>query len=357
MTFAINQATVFYADMPLFNVNCLLFIFLALTTLVLHTQIDQYEPIGTDILDGDWKYRPARSNHVEISGNTLTLYSDDANTGISVQHDLFPVKPGTLILVSAEVKCINVVPGKNTWSLARILFAQNDGKSDQWQLPHTVVKLTGDHDWKTYQTAFLIDEDTQSIKLYAQISQSTGLLKIRNIRVFPVLENEIYPTVKKIILTAWGGFFLLLAGSLLFAHQKNIVLRVTLLVPLISILAGTTVPSDIKISLLDEVKTQIHAESDTFKEMIPWDLDKVGHVFFFFLLGLIIRVTMADGSIFQIIAVVLMLAAGTEITQLYIEGRTPLPSDFYIDIAGAAAGIVLASLLGFIGGKVFAARK
>lgn len=343
--------------MPLFNVSCLLFIFLAVTTLVLHTQINQYVPIGSDLRDGSWKYHPVRSDNVEISGNVLTIYSNDAKIGINVQHDLFPVKPGTIILVSAEVKCTNVVPGKDTWSLARILFAQNDGKSDRWTLPHTVVGLTGNHDWKTYQTAFLVAEDTQSIRLYAQISQTTGLMKVKNLRVLPVLENEIYPTVKKTLLTAWGGFFLLLTGSLLFTRQKNIILRVSLLVAMISILAGTTVPSDIKIALLDEVKTQINAESDTFKETIPWDLDKAGHVFFFFLLGLILRVMMANGSIFQIIAVVLMLAAGTEITQLYIEGRTPLPSDFYIDAAGAAAGIALASLLGFIGGKIFVARK
>lgn len=343
--------------MPLFNVNCLLFIFLAVTTLVLHTQINQYEPIGSDLRDGSWKYHHARSDNVEISGNVLTIYSSDAKVGISVQHDLLPVQPGTIILVSAEVKCTNVVPGKNTWSLARILFAQNDGKSDRWMLPHTVVGLTGNQDWKTYQTAFLVAEDTQSIRLYAQLSQATGLMKVKNLRVFPVLENEIYPTVKKTILTAWGGFFLLLTGSLLFIRQKNIFLRVSLLVAMISILAGTTVPSDIKIALLDEVKTQINAESDTFKETIPWDLDKAGHVFFFFLLGLILRAMMANGSIFQIIAVVLMLAAGTEITQLYIEGRTPLPNDFYIDAAGAATGIALASLLGFIGGKIFVARK
>lgn len=343
--------------MPLFNVNCLLFIFLAVTTLVLHTQINQYEPIGSDLRDGSWKYHPARSDNVEISGNVLTIYSSDAKVIISAQHDLLPVKPGTIILVSAEVKCTNVVPGKDTLSLARILFAQNDGKSDRWSLPHTVVGLTGNHDWKTYQTAFLVAEDTQSIRLYAQISQTTGLMKVKNLRVFPVLENEIYPMVKKTLLTAWGGFFLLLASSLLFTRQKNIILRVSLLVAMISILAGTTVPSDIKIALLDEVKTQINAESDTFKETIPWDLDKAGHVFFFFLLGLILRVMMANGSIFQIIAVVLMLAAGTEITQLYIEGRTPLPSDFYIDAAGAAAGIAFASLLGLIGGKIFVARK
>jgi len=172
-----------------------------------------------------------------------------------------------------------------------------------------------------------------------------------------VLENEIYPTVKKTILTAWGGFFLLLTGSLLFTHQKAPVLRVLLLAALIAILAGTTLPNDIKISLLDGINTLIGADSQAFKATIPWDLDKAGHVLFFFLLGLILRVMMADGSIFQIIVVILMLAAGTEITQLYIEGRTPLPSDFYIDTAGAVAGIALATFLGFIGKKVVPAGK
>ncbi|MGZ0019931.1 VanZ family protein [Nitrosomonas sp. wSCUT-2] len=343
--------------MPLFNFNCLLFVFLALITLVLHTQIDQYEPIGPDIRDGTWKYHPARSDNVDISGNVLTIHSNDAKTAISVQHDLFPVKPGTMILVSAEVKCINVIPGKQSWSKARILLAQNDGITDRWGLPHTVVQLSGDKDWKTYQAAFPIAKDTQTITLYAQLSQSTGLMKVKQLQVFPVLENEIYPTVKKTILTAWGGFFLLLTGSLLFTRQNARMLRVLLLAALIAILAGTTLPNDIKISLLDGINTLIGADNQAFKAMIPWDLDKAGHVLFFFLLGLILRVMMANGSIFQIIVVILMLAAGTEITQLYIEGRTPLPSDFYIDTAGAVAGIALATFLGFIGKKVVIAGK
>ncbi|WMJ08709.1 VanZ family protein [Nitrosomonas sp. sh817] len=358
MTGAANLAGGFSRGyMPLFNINCLLFVFLALATLVLHSQIHQYEPIGPDIRNGNWKYHPAHGNHAEISGNILTIYSGDAKAGISVQHDLFPVKPGVMILVSAEVKCIHVIPGKQSWNKARILLAQNDGITDRWELPHTVVQLSGDKDWKTYRTAFPIASDTRSISLYAQLSQATGLMKIKNVQVFPVLENEVYPVVKKAVLTAWGFFFLLLAGSLLFTREQTIILRVLLLTALISILAGTTLPNDIKIALLDGISTLINAESEAFKAAIPWDLDKAGHVFFFFLLGLILRVMMANGSTFQIIAVILMLAAGTEITQLYIEGRTPLPSDFYIDAAGAAAGIALAAFLGFIGKKVVTAGK
>ncbi|HQV89247.1 MAG TPA: VanZ family protein [Nitrosomonas sp.] len=35
------------------------------------------------------------------------------------------------------------------------------------------------------------------------------------------------------------------------------------------------------------------------------------------------------------------MAGGTEIAQLYIEGRTPLVSDFFIDAAGGVTGMIL----------------
>jgi VanZ family protein len=50
---------------------------------------------------------------------------------------------------------------------------------------------------------------------------------------------------------------------------------------------------------------------------------------------------MKKEPILQTITIILLLAGGTEIAQLYIEGRTPLVSDFFIDAGGGVAGMIL----------------
>lgn len=54
-----------------------------------------------------------------------------------------------------------------------------------------------------------------------------------------------------------------------------------------------------------------------------------------------------DRKIFDFFAVIVMLACGTELIQIYIDGRTPLFSDVLIDISGGLLGIALAKLFCF----------
>ncbi|MDO8895029.1 VanZ family protein, partial [Nitrosomonas sp.] len=55
---------------------------------------------------------------------------------------------------------------------------------------------------------------------------------------------------------------------------------------------------------------------------------------------------MTKESIIHAAAIILMLAGGTEMAQLYIDGRSPLITDFFIDAAGGLLGITLIKLIG-----------
>ncbi|MDE2387646.1 MAG: VanZ family protein [Betaproteobacteria bacterium] len=330
--------------MPLFKTHCFLFILLAAATLACYHQFDRYRQIGPELLTGEWKFRAMENSRIDITEKGLNLFSSDAKTGVSAHQDLAIAKPGAVLLVSADVKCGDVIASKQPWSVARIILAQNDGKQDHWNLPHTAVALTGSHDWKNYRKAFTIAPETQKIQLLAQLNQATGSLQIRNIHVYPVHENEAYQSVRNLILPAWGAYFLLFAGSFLFIDKKNFFIRLLLFSVFISIIAGITLPGDIKNLVLNDVKIQLDSESESFKAAIPWDLSKVWHFCFFFLFGLILLVTLEKRSILQGIVMILLLAGGTELTQLYIEGRTPLVSDFFIDAAGGIAGMVLTGI-------------
>lgn len=327
--------------MPLFKTNCFLFILLAIATLITHARFEQYVQIGPELQTADWKFRTTESSRVEVTENGLSLFSSDAKTGASSLQQLPMVKPGTVLLVSADMRCTDVIAGIPPWNSARLLLAQNDGKKDRWDLPHAAVVLTGTHDWKNYRKAFTIAPGIQNIWLTAQLSQSTGSLQIKNMRVYPVYENPDYKWARDIILLAWSAYFLLFTGSFLFMDKKNILTRFLLVSAFLAIIAGTTLPGDMKNQVSNEVKIQIDAESESFKTVIPWDLSKVWHLGFFFLFGLILSVMMKKEPILQTITIILLLAGGTEIAQLYIEGRTPLVSDFFIDAAGGVAGMIL----------------
>lgn len=330
--------------MPLFKTNCLLFILLVIATLVSYYRFDQYQQTGPELLTGNWKFQTTENSRIDITDEGLTLFSSDTKIGASAHRDLRMVKPGTVLLVSADMKCDNVKVGKHTWNTARLLLAQNNGKKDRWDLPHAAAALTGSHDWKNYRKAFTIAPDTEKIWLFAQLSQATGSLQIKNVQVYPVYENPDYLWARDIILFAWGAYFLLFAGSFLFINKKNFFIRLLLISVFISIIAGITLPGDMKKQVSNEVKAQLDTESESFKTAIPWDLSKVWHFCFFFLFGLILLSMLDKASIPQGIITVLLLAGGTELTQLYIEGRTPLVSDFFIDAAGGTAGMILAGL-------------
>lgn len=312
-----------------------------MATLISHARFEQYVQIGPELQTADWKFRTTESSRVEVTENGLSLFSSDAKTGASALQHLPMVKPGTVLLVSADMRCANVIAGIKPWNSARLLLTQIDGKKERWDLPHTAVALTGTHDWKNYRKAFTIASGIQNIQLIAQLSQSTGSLQIKNLRVYPAYENPDYKWVRDIILLAWGGYFLLFTGSFLFMDKKNILARFLLVSAFTAIIAGTTLPGDMKNQVSNEVKIQIDAESESFKTVIPWDLSKVWHLGFFFLFGLILSVMTKKEPILQTMTIILLLAGGTEIAQLFIEGRTPLVSDFFIDAAGGITGMIL----------------
>lgn len=330
--------------MPLFKTLCFLFILLAITTLVCYFLIDQYQQTGPELLTGNWNFWPIENSRDNISEEGLSLSSRDTKTGISAYQELAIVKPGTVLLVSTDlkIKSKNVITDKQSLNVARVILVQNDGKQNRWDLPHTVVALTGTHDWRNYRKAFTIAPETQKIWLLAQLSKSTGLLHIHNIHVYPVHVNEAYLWAKNFILPAWGAYFMLFAGSFLFISKKSFFIRLLLISIFISIIAGIALPGDIKNQVLNDVKTLI--DNRSFKVAIPWDLSKIWHLSFFFLFGTILCVMMKKKSIIQTVMIVLMLATGTELTQLYIEGRTALLRDCLINAVGGIFGVILVEI-------------
>lgn len=327
--------------MPLLKTNIFLFIFLAAATFASLAWIDRYQQAGPELLTDNWIAEVSENNRIEITENELTLFSNDPQTGARILQNLPVLEHGAVLLFSAEMKCDNVVPGKRPWNRARLLLVQNDGKKDRWDLPLLIASLTGTHNWKSYHNFFYITPKTQSARVVAELNQSTGSLQVRNIQLYPVSETQTYLWVRDIILFSWGAFFLLLVGSCLFANKRSVLFRALLASAFISIVIGTSLPGYVKTSVMYQIETQIDETSPALRDIVPWDLTKVWHFCIFLSLGLILYLMLKKVPFTEVVTIILMMAGGTEIMQLYIDGRTPLVTDFFIDAAGGIAGIAL----------------
>ncbi len=239
------------------------------------------------------------------------------------------------------MKCDDVQPGKKPWNRARLLLVQNDGKKDRWDLPHLVASLAGTTDWENHVNFFTIHPETDKIRAVAQLSQSMGSFELKNIRLYPVSEAKVFTWVRNGILFSWGAFSLLLIGSCFVMGQKTILFRVLLVSALIAIVIGTTMPGEMKKQVSNEIKTRIHSETNIVGEGNPWELSKVVHFCFFALFGLILCLMMTKAPAIHVMIILLLLAGGTEMAQFFIDGRSPLFSDFFIDAAGGLFGIIL----------------
>ncbi len=331
--------------MPLLKTHTVLFVFLAIATFASILWIDRYQQIGPDLLTNRWIDTTPGESRIKISDNELALYSSSSRIGARVSQDLQAIERGSVLLFSAEVKCDNVVRGRKPWNLARLVLIQNDGEKDLWNLPFILAALTGTHDWESYQNFFYITPETQSARVVAEIHLSTGSLQIRNLQLYPVNETATYLWVKKIILFAWGAFFLLLIGSCLFTEKRSLLFQLFLMSAFVSIVIGTSLPGYMKTTVMYEVEAQMDEISPAFTDSVPMDLSDVWHACIFLLLGLILSLMMKQVPFIHILAIIIMMAGGTEIMQLYIDGRTPQISDFFIDAVGGICGILLIRLL------------
>lgn len=330
--------------MPLLKTNILLFIFLTITTFASLVGINRYQQVGPELLTDSWTTWASGGNRINITENELAISSSNPHADAMAYQNLSATKQGSVLLFSAEVKCDNVVRGKKPWHVARLILVQNDGKKDRWDLPLILTTLAGTHNWNNYQNFFYITPETQTVRIAAELNQSTGSLQVRNIRLYPVNETQTYLWVKNIILFSWGAFFLLLVGSCLFAEKRSTLFRVLLASAFIAIVIGTSLPGYLKTSVMYQVEGQIDEIIPALTDIVPWDLTKVWHVCIFFLLGLALSLMMKKVPFTQVMAIILMMAGGTEIVQLYIDGRTPLVSDVFIDATGGLAGILLIRL-------------
>jgi hypothetical protein len=328
-----------------FKTKISLFLLLAVVSFVGHNYIEQYEKCGSDILSNNWSLESSKSSIAEIKGNVLHLFSLDNSKSVNIKQNISPVVRGATLELSADIKCENVRPGVESWSKARLILMQYDREGNGLNLSHHVASLSRTRKWQRYSNYFPVVPETERIQVAAQLAQCTGSLWIKNIHLYPVIQTDVYTYFKIIILVTWGVYFLFLLGPCFFNDKNNFVIRIMLLLVFILIIIGISIPAEMKTQISDFVNGLINSLGIVFGEDFTWDPPKVGHFFFFFLLGLVFSLLQKHESDTMVIINILLIAGASEIVQLFIDGRSFLLWDVMIDLNGALYGFILSKLL------------
>lgn len=320
------------------------FVILAIVTFLCHSFVERYEINGPEILTNSWQSSSDKGEIPKNVNHELSLLSKNSDKSVQFRQDIPNFKQGDILMLSADMKYSDIVPGEKPWNLARLLLIQNDGTKDRYDHMHAVASFSGNRDWESYCGLFAIGKDTKHIRIIAQLSQCTGSFHLKNIQLYSVNQTIVYPWIQFAILFFWGIFAVFLLGTC-FGNGNMIILKVLLVVSFVIIIVGTTIPREMRYQVAQEVSIQLQKTSNVFQHSFSKDIAKLGHFGFIALFGIFLCLLKGKNSFWQVMFNILLLAGGTEIAQIFIDGRSPLFADFFIDLAGGIFGVTLTSLI------------
>ena len=328
----------------LHKIIILLFIFLGTITLSSIFFINHYQKTGPAMLTETWQMSTTDTYNTKVDDatDTLSLHSSDKKS-YYIRQSIKPISKPLFVLVKANIRCRNVIPGNQPWERARLIMTQFDGTGAHLKLPHVVASIKGSNDWKNYSRVFKLSSETKELKIAGELIKCTGSLWIKNIELYPVIQTALYTWLQKVIFPAWGIFFILLLGSCLFKENK-LVIKIIFITSFIAIIVSTTIPGEMRNKVTTKIKNQIQTISKTFGKVIPLNIPKIGHLSLFTLFGLALSILMSQTSAQLVLVHIILLAGGSELVQFCIESRTPMIEDFFINVLGGILGISLFKL-------------
>lgn len=316
------------------------FLFLGLSTVALALLVEQYQVTGEQVIrPGNWETRAKSPAGAQVTAGGVLLRSEieGAYTAASQTVDL---PPGTgTVLLSAEIRTRDVRKGEKPWESARLLFFQFDQNHKRLKGFHAVAGLDGTSDWQPFERAFHVDSRAADFRVVVELLKCKGEMEARHIRLYPVAVNVQYRIVQNAVLAGWALFFAGFAVVVLRRAERGP--RIFLLVCIVAILFATLIPGDVKALLQQWVAQHLQTAGIGDTAMAGAMLGKAGHFVFFCSLGLLLGWALPGAGWTILVLNLLMLAAGTELAQVYVDGREAMLGDFMVDAAAGFTGLIL----------------
>ncbi|BHH84237.1 hypothetical protein LA52FAK_25260 [Desulforhopalus sp. 52FAK] len=336
---------------------------------MVHVNINQYTETGEQLLinpgfrgglDG-WQLEGNRSAIVKDNVGSVMINVLDSVASVQLFQKLDPALLGERVVLRSTVKSEGIIGGAKGWEKGRVAFVQYVEGKAMYSTPHVVVALDGTHDWAEYNQVFNILPEVSNVIVSLQLGHASGELNVKELSLFRVNINPLYSVVRFVVFGIWAVFIIFVFISSIIASVDNKTSSCAVILVIGAIILGTTVPASLKNSAKSEIVSHAKASVDKLveyggtttadltatlstKKWLSVDITKVAHFMLFGLLGGVLFLYRGTRTIWQILIDVTILACGSELIQLFIEGRSGLVGDVFIDLAGAGCAIVLLTI-------------
>jgi VanZ like family len=318
-------------------------VLLALLTIATFAYLPRYEAAGRPILDNadfregfrDWQLEGLVSLDESELGHA-TLQNRDHARAVWLRRTI-ELPPGrTSLRLRADIATSRVERGEKPWHTARVyLVPQTLDGTQLWDQPNRLVELIGTTSRRHYEMVFEVPAMIPAVALGIDLAYATGRLEIADLELAIVDERPQFRLVAALLVCGWS----LLAFRVIDGVYHGIgppLLRRSLLAALALLAAGAFLPAVLHQALLD-------ALAGGFGLDVP-DPDAAGHAVLFGLLALLVRAGRPGDPLLLHLSCWLLLAAVTEVLQLFTPDRDPQVGDWLMDATGAFAGLLLGEL-------------
>lgn len=331
---------------------------LSLCTILFFNLYDRYVVIGPELLKDnrfhenlrDWAHSSHGVSIITPGAGIASLHSGNPNNIVALSQQIPGIERYLLLKLACDIKTLNIPPHQGSWNTARVVLISHDHKgSPMYHLPHALANLSGTHDWKNYESVFLVDANASQVNISVQLAQTTGTMWVKNLSLLPLAEVTSFPKFRNAATLLWATVVLWVAMPILRSAFGN-AHRTIIIAVAFTILLGVLMPESLKegmgTSLFPSLSETSGASITTtfkFTPIIPvLDIYKAGHFIMFALLAVIsIHGRPYAISRSKTLGYLFLFALVTEVLQLFVSARSAQMGDVFIDSMGITLGFLL----------------
>ncbi len=310
----------------------LLFTCLFISSIYLAILHERYQPVGQQLLaplelskDSPWQQR-GNKKQITMERDGARLDSTNPKGTVQLQYIVPNPQRFQLLRLSADIQTEGVIPGTKSWHKARLVLSSFDINNKWISHPHSVVALGGTNLWQHYEKTFTVHPEANQLRVCAQLVHAPGSMWVRKVELQEVDITPLYHYGQYVIICGWLLFLLWL--TLPYAKQcRHKSWRLIALFILSIGISGVIAPAALKLMLL---------------HLFPAHTDKIGHFILFTLIALFSTLICRKHGYVKILTDLVILAAATELIQLFVPGRSAMVSDWVIDTGGVLLGMLFA---------------
>jgi len=331
-------------------------VLLALLTILTFAYLPRYEAAGREVLDNA-DFRDGFSGW-QLEG---LVSLDETELGLAILQNrdharavwlrrTIDLPPGrTSLRLGADIATSRVERGEEPWQTARVYLVQETRDGTQlWHQPNRLVDLIGTTSRQRYETVFEVPGTIPAVALGIDLAYATGRMEIANLELAIVDERPPFRLAATLLVCGWSLLAFWVVDGLYHGIRSPTVRR-CLLATIALLAAGVFMPSVLRQELIDGLASGFGLD-------LP-DPDAFGHALVFGLLALLVRVGRPRDPLLLHLSCWLLLAAVTEVLQLFTPDRDPQAGDWLMDAAGTTAGLLLAELGLWLKRRLESARR